>query len=1756
MTKKILSMFLALLLALNVAAPFVALAEETDDEPQATEVTTEQNDPAATNPDDEGDPSGDNSGSQSTGQEGNGDNSQIRLVSGERIELIPFEIEFEDDANLFPEEGGEIIREGVNGERTYYLAYEVDEDGNRIESSCTIIGSSVTKEPVSQIVRRGTKEHEETTEEVVAEEIEEYKTIEEEDNTLASGERVVKTTGVNGVWSVKYKVTYLDGVEQGREEIGRTLVTERVDEVVSVGTKPASTTTPTHALGDILNKLQTAAYDGTVKLLDGESAEYKASFSLKKYLDEFALKLYSAEGNEIKTISIPAFVGVNKNATYSVYKVFELKDKNRAVQTYDHKIAGPLSATAKHTVRDGFDVLYDDLEDADEDMTVTGYHYEIRMSSGFGDGETCLALNDLLIAVTAHEPEVGFSYGFIGSFEGNKSNENTVNKPTTPVVGLSEPRISLAGDAELDNDQEDAEVALTLSGINFGDAIINEPYTAGFTVTVTGGSFVNISSFSIASQEVEALAGPTPGFSCREAQDPRGKLEMDDVTFGVINKDTKPGEKIIVEVYAYVENAETGDKADSKKAFEIEVKGKPEEEEEDVPVLPGDAQMSTFAIYVLSASDNKPVAGVTVNGQQKYKVESAEGDTIGITKMREYTSTPNDNGYYVQAYPEIPFVLEITSPDYPIDRIEGVDENNAVIFDGTEGAAVTIFVDAPATPVDEEYGMLTITVLDDENDYPVSGVIFSLKGGEFEATAETDEEGVAVFDNIPDGDFVVEQENDIEGYKKANAQAFSMEGHARDCNVTIRLQQTTELPPAENKVLVITIQNVSGEPVEGVQLGEYTSDADGRIEYEFDPSESGETGPSESLKLPEGYVMVDIQGAEMDENGNYKLFQDGSNYAEVTVTLARLVELKVVALDESGNAVPNVEVRVRKDGDEEEIMLVTREDGTALYTKMVPEGTYIATITNAPDEYEFDSDPEEHDLPGVIELSLRQKNEEPEPTPTTVPVEPTPTVTPTVTPEPTSTLEPGETVIDAVVFDPDVVESSISSEYQLNLTGFAIRRGANAAKVHDLRITVKPAKGSTGVAFKFNGTADEWRIVAVNTSGVAAELPKTSEDGIEFDSKLLPANGLSVTTGSDNEQNGTLPSDTQFFWLYFVNPSDDLSIDSFTITEKADAGFEESKYSVTTLAHAADKSVLVDQTNECVVTSSNPEGNITFTESASEITIGDPVTYEFGYQNTSKTIYDKAAFVIELGKEMYGTEIVLGDWGSYNGMLSIMAIGADGEQIPVGTVDTNTKTIDLNDTTLKGINVETLAPLPGDADISGFKVTGVYKTVGLVNASSVFEGYINGQTAISGESDKTTLNVKDIEPTPTPEPTATPEPTTTPEPTATPEPEPTATPEPTPTNTPDNGSSGVRPPSVQTPTPAPTEVPLTLSTPTLTSNQSSISYGDNALFYVRNLSASGMKDGNVYVLHLMIPNGLQVRSIGIPAFGGSARVYVAYSNGSKDVGTFTHSDSITLSDRDGTGVSYIAIQIRGVQGVLASGDVSIILKNVSTRDRVITLQAIESVRGENSSVLAQNSDKYNVVLSGPKQTPIPTPSRSGTGSTSSGTGKTNTATPAPTTEPTPTPTVAPTHYVEGTATTAPTDDPNAVDDGFVKPTVGPETTDETGADVGGNEDGNPEGVEATETPVPEITATPEPTDEPIPEQTDEPADEIDPMTTDVPEGYEDIEGDGMTDLLGQEGGLVDRVRNAPLWAKAAAGGVLLAGVAGAFVIGAKRRRKK
>lgn len=147
-----------------------------------------------------------------------------------RVVSIQYGTSYQYDDSL---EAGktEILQAGSMGEavETYNVTYV---KGVKIAEES--VGTTVTKIPVNQIVNTGTQLVE-TKSEVATENFVPYATVEQEDSSLLKGEKKLIQAGSDGYDNVTYEVTYRNGSESNRIEVGREIVAP-TNEIVAVGT--------------------------------------------------------------------------------------------------------------------------------------------------------------------------------------------------------------------------------------------------------------------------------------------------------------------------------------------------------------------------------------------------------------------------------------------------------------------------------------------------------------------------------------------------------------------------------------------------------------------------------------------------------------------------------------------------------------------------------------------------------------------------------------------------------------------------------------------------------------------------------------------------------------------------------------------------------------------------------------------------------------------------------------------------------------------------------------------------------------------------------------------------------------------------------------------------------------------------------------------------------------------------------------------------------------------------------------------------------------------------------------------------------------------------------------------------------------------------------------------------------------------------------------------------------------------------------
>lgn len=171
---------------------------------------------------------------------GSGEESDPEVVTETRREVvqeeIPFETERRENADLTS--GTEqVVQEGQTGSKefTYDVTYENGEEVNR-----ELVSEEVVTEPINRIVEVGTQELVTETETVT--EAIPFETIRQDNPELPVGTEEVVQEGQDGSSVTTYNVTYENGQEVSREQVGEPSITQPINQIVEVGTQEVEET--------------------------------------------------------------------------------------------------------------------------------------------------------------------------------------------------------------------------------------------------------------------------------------------------------------------------------------------------------------------------------------------------------------------------------------------------------------------------------------------------------------------------------------------------------------------------------------------------------------------------------------------------------------------------------------------------------------------------------------------------------------------------------------------------------------------------------------------------------------------------------------------------------------------------------------------------------------------------------------------------------------------------------------------------------------------------------------------------------------------------------------------------------------------------------------------------------------------------------------------------------------------------------------------------------------------------------------------------------------------------------------------------------------------------------------------------------------------------------------------------------------------------------------------------------------------------
>ena len=256
-------------------------------------------------------------GSTSTPSEGTPSLVEVKPELEVTTEAVAYDTIHQDDPDLLKGQT-RVIQAGVAGERTI-LTEVTTVDG---KETCKLVSNEITTAPVTEIIAVGTKvdstsipsegtpslvedkpELEVTTEAVA------YDTIHQEDPDLLKGQTRIIQAGLSGERTILTEVTKVDGKET-RKVVSNEVTTSPVSEIIAVGTKVESTSTPsegTPSLVEVKPELEitteSVAYDTLHKddpdLLQGQTRIIQAGLSGERTI---LTEVRTVDGKEVRQV--------------------------------------------------------------------------------------------------------------------------------------------------------------------------------------------------------------------------------------------------------------------------------------------------------------------------------------------------------------------------------------------------------------------------------------------------------------------------------------------------------------------------------------------------------------------------------------------------------------------------------------------------------------------------------------------------------------------------------------------------------------------------------------------------------------------------------------------------------------------------------------------------------------------------------------------------------------------------------------------------------------------------------------------------------------------------------------------------------------------------------------------------------------------------------------------------------------------------------------------------------------------------------------------------------------------------------------------------------------------------------------------------------------------------------------------------------------------------------------------------------------
>ncbi|HFR3539295.1 TPA: ZmpA/ZmpB/ZmpC family metallo-endopeptidase [Streptococcus suis] len=214
---------------------------------------------------------------------------QITNEVEQTVVSVPYETKYIEDPSL-PLGQEQVQSQGVEGQKTVTTTYTLI---NGVRQASPTVIEEITKQPISQIVARGTKVIEEKTDtETRTEEIP-YDIVVRETDSLYLGEEQVRVEGTVGSKEITTTYKTIDGVRQPNPTVTERVLTEPVTKQVLKGTKPVEGT-------EVDKRTEEIAF------------ETKEISSADLYVGEERVQVEGKVGSKVITITYQTIKGVRQ----------------------------------------------------------------------------------------------------------------------------------------------------------------------------------------------------------------------------------------------------------------------------------------------------------------------------------------------------------------------------------------------------------------------------------------------------------------------------------------------------------------------------------------------------------------------------------------------------------------------------------------------------------------------------------------------------------------------------------------------------------------------------------------------------------------------------------------------------------------------------------------------------------------------------------------------------------------------------------------------------------------------------------------------------------------------------------------------------------------------------------------------------------------------------------------------------------------------------------------------------------------------------------------------------------------------------------------------------------------------------------------------------------------------------------------------------------------------------------------------------